>query len=85
MNWKPYKGPPQEAIYRGWAIQLPYEYYALAGVLFWGETPEHIRTVRTAVFRTRKEAREAKKVIYCGGKVVRVEVRIKEFAPGEEE
>ncbi len=55
-----YKGPPKVEEYKGWAIRLPYEYYALAGVGFWGQPPSHAGGVRTAIFRTRREADAAR-------------------------
>ncbi len=65
-------------IHKGWSIRLPYDYYALAGVLFWAEPPDHLKAIRTAVFATRKRAIEEKKKLYYGGRVVRVTVEIKE-------
>jgi hypothetical protein len=64
-------------IFKGWAIDLKYDYPALAGVLFWGEPPIHCAAVRTAIFRHRREAREAKKAIWKPGPVRRVVVTVK--------
>ena len=61
-----------------WVFKLPYEYDALAGWLFWAEPPPHCAAIRTAVFASRREAREAKKLCLAGSKVVRVEVTISE-------
>ena len=69
-----------EKPYYGWAIRLPYEYDAMAGVLFWTSPPTHCAAVRTAVFETRREAREAKKRCPKGSKVVHVKVLISETA-----
>ena len=66
--------------YYGWAIRLPYEYDAMAGVLFWTSPPPHCAAIRTAVFETRREAREAKKRCPAGSKVVHVKVAISETA-----
>lgn len=66
--------------YYGWAIRLPYEYDAMAGVLFWTSPPPHCASIRTAVFETRREAREAKKRCPAGSKVVHVKVTISETA-----
>ena len=62
------------------AIRLPYEYDAMAGVLFWTSPPPHCAAIRTAVFETRREAREAKKRCPAGSKVVHVKVTISETA-----
>lgn len=64
----------------GWAIKLPYEYDALAGVLFWAEPPPHCAAIRTAVFASRREARKAKKLCPAGSKVVHVEVTVSTMA-----
>jgi hypothetical protein len=69
-----------EKPYYGWAIRLPYEYDAMAGVLFWTSPPPHCAAIRTAVFETRREAREAKKRCPAGSKVVHVKVTISETA-----
>ncbi len=62
--------------YNGWVIRLSYDYPALAGVLFWGETPNHIRAVRTAIFSTREEARKAKKILPYGDKILKAKITI---------
>lgn len=67
-----------EKQHAGWAIRLPYGDGALAGVLFWTSPPSHCAAIRTAVFETRREAREAKKRCPKGSKVVAVRVRIAE-------
>lgn len=63
-------------VYYGWVISLKYDYPALAGVLMWGEIPNHIRAIRTAVFYTRKEAREAKKLLKYGDKILKAKITI---------
>lgn len=65
-----------EKLFDAWAIELPYDYPAMAGVLFWGEPPAHARGVRTATFKTRREAREAKAKCPKGSKVIPVSVKI---------
>jgi len=65
-----------EKRYDAWAIELPYDYPAMAGVLFWGEPPAHAKGVRTAIFKTRREAREAKARCPKGSKVISVSVKI---------
>ncbi len=65
-----------EKVFDGWSIRLPYEYPAMAGVLFWDEPPPHCAGIRTAVFDTRELARKAKDRCPKGSKVVKVKVVI---------
>lgn len=66
-----------QKFFYAWAIRLPYEYPAMAGVLFWAEPPPHCAGVRTAIFETRELARKAK-AERCpkGSKVVKVRIVI---------
>lgn len=69
-----------------WAIKLN-DRWALAGIFFWhmGPINPYHDGIRTAVFATRKQAREFCKTIHThGGKrpcVIRVEVAITEVKP----
>ncbi len=67
--------------YLGWGIKMfTRDWTNLAGVLFWTAPPLHMDAMRTAVFNTRKTARDGQRV-FQGTKtrMVRVRVTIQEI------
>lgn len=72
------KSLANQRTYMGWVIELKYYFPAIAGVLFWGEPPEHLEPVRTAVFKTRRQAMKARDKLYppYAGRVFRAKVII---------
>jgi len=62
-------------IWYGWAFKFnPSDF---CGIYFWGETPPWINAIKTAVFRTRAEARRHKNRT-LKRKIVPVKVTIRE-------
>ena len=63
-------------IWYGWGFK--YDRSAFCGIYFWGETPPWINAIKTAVFRTRAEARNHRERT-GRRKIVRVKVTIEEM------